>query len=155
MFSFSFFDAIDRRDDTFYVVSFSGDHLLVNLFVKTINWKCLLQNSLTFYIFDKFRVVENAHFKIPWFLILLVFPYWLNMWQVPATNHSQANRPRMSLLLPAMQVSLNGGFPLTFSFCQLLDFNKTSSDFFLKLFHFQKVTVALKEVLLWWRLTVR
>merc|ERR1711990_1028037 len=50
----SFFDAIDRRDDTFYVVSFSGDHLLV-----------------------------------------------------PATNHSQANRPRMSLLLPAMQVSLN------------------------------------------------
>ena len=27
---------------------------------------------------------------------------------MPATNHSQANRPRMSLLLPAMQVSLNG-----------------------------------------------
>merc|ERR1712038_813897 len=50
----SFFDAIDRRDDTFYVVSFSGDHLLV-----------------------------------------------------PATNHSQANRPRMSLLLPAVSVSLN------------------------------------------------
>ena len=70
------------------------------------------------------------------------------MWQVPATNHSQANRPRMSLLLPAMQVSLNGGFPLTFSFCQLLDFNKTTSDFSFKLFHFQKVTVALKEVLL-------
>ena len=77
------------------------------------------------------------------------------MWQVPATNHSQANRPRMSLLLPAMQVPLNGGFPLTFSFCQLLAFNKTSSDFVLKLFHFQKLTVALKEVLLWWRLTVR
>lgn len=50
----SFFDAIDRRDDTFYVVSFSGDHLLV-----------------------------------------------------PATNHSQASRPRMSLLLPALQASLN------------------------------------------------
>lgn len=50
----SFFEAIDRKDDTFYVVSFSGDHLLV-----------------------------------------------------PATNHSQANRPRMSLLLPALQVSLN------------------------------------------------
>jgi len=50
----SFFEAIERRDDTFYVVSFSGDHLLV-----------------------------------------------------PATNHSQANRPRMSLLLPALQVSLN------------------------------------------------
>jgi len=50
----SFFQAIDRRDDTFYVVSFSGDHLLV-----------------------------------------------------PATNHSQANRPRMSLLLPALQMSLN------------------------------------------------
>jgi len=50
----SFFQAIERRDDTFYVVSFSGDHLLV-----------------------------------------------------PATNHSQSNRPRMSLLLPALQMSLN------------------------------------------------
>jgi len=50
----SFFESIERRDDTFYVVSFSGDHLLV-----------------------------------------------------PATNHSQENRPRMSLLLPALQMSLN------------------------------------------------
>lgn len=50
----SFFEAIDRREDTFYVVSFSGDHLLV-----------------------------------------------------PATNHSQANRPRMSLLLPALTMALN------------------------------------------------
>jgi len=50
----NFFEAIDRRADTFYVVSFSGDHLLV-----------------------------------------------------PATNHSQANRPRMSLLLPAISLSLN------------------------------------------------
>jgi len=50
----SFFEAIDRRDDTFYVVSFSGDHLLV-----------------------------------------------------PATNHSKATRPRMSLLLPAVSVKLN------------------------------------------------
>jgi len=50
----SFFEAIDRRDDTFYVVSFSGDHLLV-----------------------------------------------------PATNHTKTNRPRMSLLLPAV-MSPNG-----------------------------------------------
>jgi len=48
----SFFEAIDRRDDTFYVVSFSGDHLLV-----------------------------------------------------PATNHTKANRPLMSLLLPAVVTS--------------------------------------------------
>jgi len=45
----SFFEAIDRQDDTFYVVSFSGDHLLV-----------------------------------------------------PATNYTKTNRPRMSLLLPAV-----------------------------------------------------
>jgi len=51
----SFFEAIDRRDDTFYVVSFSGDHLLV-----------------------------------------------------PATNHTKSNRPRMSLLLPAV-MSPNAG----------------------------------------------
>jgi len=50
----SFFEEIDRRDDTFYVVSFSGDHLLV-----------------------------------------------------PATNHNQTKRPRMSLLMPAIQISLN------------------------------------------------
>lgn len=50
----SFFEAIDRREDTFYVVSFSGDHLLV-----------------------------------------------------PATNHTKTNRPRMSLLLPAV-LSPNG-----------------------------------------------
>jgi len=50
----SFFEAIDRREDTFYVVSFSGDHLLV-----------------------------------------------------PATNHTKTNRPRMSLLLPAV-MSPNG-----------------------------------------------
>ena len=48
----SFFEAIDRRDDTFYVVSFSGDHLLV-----------------------------------------------------PATNHTKASRPLMSLLLPAVVTS--------------------------------------------------
>jgi len=65
----SFFEAIDRRDDTFYVVSFSGDHLLV-----------------------------------------------------PATNHSQATRPRMSLLLPAVSVSLNDsrrGIPGTIAMMQI------------------------------------
>lgn len=65
----SFFEAIERRDDTFYVVSFSGDHLLV-----------------------------------------------------PATNHSQATRPRMSLLLPAVSVSLNDsrrGIPGTIAMMQI------------------------------------
>lgn len=51
----SFFEAIERRDDTFYVVSFSGDHLLL-----------------------------------------------------PASAHNQTSRPRMSLLLPSVAVSLNG-----------------------------------------------
>jgi len=50
----SLFEDIERRDDTFYVVSFSGDHLLV-----------------------------------------------------PATNHSKAARPRMSLLLPAITLAFN------------------------------------------------
>lgn len=51
----AFFEAIDRKEDTFYVVSFSGDHLLL-----------------------------------------------------PALARNQTNRPRMSLLLPPLTVSLNG-----------------------------------------------
>lgn len=64
----SFFEAIERRDDTFYVVSFSGDHLLV-----------------------------------------------------PATNHSQASRPRMSLLLPAVSINNDSrrGIPGTIAMMQI------------------------------------
>lgn len=70
----SFFEAIDRQDDTFYVVSFSGDHLLV-----------------------------------------------------PATNHTKTNRPRMSLLLPAVmspnasQQSQPGSVAMMKIDCQVTD----------------------------------